>query len=634
MATTNSTFWRMGLCNAPATFQKLMYKVLGTLLWKVSMAYLDDIIIFSKSVDDHATHLDAVLSKLKQAGLKIKLPKCEFGKERLQYLGHVVDGRGVSPDPENLKAVYEFPVPKTPKEVMRFLGLAGYYRRFIESFSTISKPLSSLTPSGVPFQWTEECENAFQTLRARLCQAPILKHPEFNKPFYLYSDASAYGIGVILKQDDDNGSRKVVAYASRTLNQAEQNYSATERECLAIVFGTQKFRPYLFGTKFTVVTDHCALCWLMKVRNPNGRLARWSLCLQEFDYEIQYKSGKTHLDADALSRAPVDPPPDVEIEPALVLEEDDWVSVRSQQLKEPWLRLIIEYLEREDDAQRVKRSVTKAARCYEMKNKMCHRKILGTSGFKSVLVVPKEMRQDLMYSLHDEKSCGHLGLTKTWERIRERFFWPKMYPDVKNYVLSCQECGKQKTFHQKPVGLLQPLEPVSKPFQRVGLDKLGPFPESNNGNKHIFVCTDYATRTAIAAPSRLGTAEEAAKFFVSRVILEHGAPSELVTDRGREFVNDLFTMVTKLHSVKHNKTTSYHPKTNGQTERFQQNISRHDVSLCNRRPQELGSSTSPLGICIQFLCPRVNRIHTLLPAERIRARLDDRPSFRVRYPYR
>ena len=332
----------MGLCNSPATFQRLMNKTLGSLMWQICMAYMDDIIIFSQSFKEHVNHLESVLKCLEEANLKIKLAKCSFAQTRLKYLGHIVDGNGIYPDPNLVEAVKNFPVPKCVKNVQQFLGLTGYYRKFVLDYAKKSKPLTELTKKDNEFFWTLEAQESFEILKKCLISAPILSHPKFDLPFEIFTDASAYGVGAILKQRID-GKEHVISYASKILNKAEVDYSPTDRECLAIIFAIQKFRPYIFGTKFKVVTDHHALCWLMSVKNPNGRLARWSIMMQEMDYEIVHKSGRKHLDADALSRSPIEPPTGCEeMDTLLSIDLND---IRKEQLNEPYLKSIIDYLE-------------------------------------------------------------------------------------------------------------------------------------------------------------------------------------------------------------------------------------------------------------------------------------------------
>jgi hypothetical protein len=294
----------MGLTNAPATFQRLVNQIFRPLEWKNVLTYLDDVIIFSESFEDHLQHIRSVFELLLKANLKLKPSKCSLCYDKVEYLGHIVSADGISPNPKKISVIQNWPVPENQKQLSSFLGLASYYRRFVRCFSDIAKPISNLLKNDVPWSWGRDQQEAFETLVHRLCSAPVLAFPNFKKEFLLSTDASGYGIGAILKQHDENEKERVIAYASRNLSKPETNYSVTEREMLAVVFGITQFRHFLFGNHFKVITDHCALCYLMELKNPNGRLMRWSLLLQDFDFQIVYKSGKSHRDVDALSRLP------------------------------------------------------------------------------------------------------------------------------------------------------------------------------------------------------------------------------------------------------------------------------------------------------------------------------------------
>ena len=300
---TRMTF---GLCNAPATFQQLMNRILKDALGKFVMCYLDDIIIYSKTFEQHLKNTQWVLSKVNEAGMKMKMSKCVAAARSITYLGSHISGDGVATDPEKVRAVteWQFPLPDE-RAVKAFLGLVGYYRKFIKNFAHEAYPLTKLTRHGEPFVMGPEQEAAFKSLQLKLVTAPILAHPDFDKPFLIYTDASGYGIGALLKQLDECGRERVVAYTSRTLQPLEMKYPTTHKECLAIIYGIEQFRYYVAGRKFSVVTDHHSLCYLMKVRKPYGRLTHWALRLQDYDFEIIYKPGSSHKDADALSRYPI-----------------------------------------------------------------------------------------------------------------------------------------------------------------------------------------------------------------------------------------------------------------------------------------------------------------------------------------
>lgn len=296
-------FQRMpfGLRNAPATFQRLMNTVLMGIQNIRCFVYLDDIVVFADNLENHNKRLVEVFERLSRFNLKIQPDKCEFMRREVMYLGHLITEQGVKPDPAKVKAVSQYPVPTCPKDIKAFLGLAGYYRRFIKNFSSLSKPLTSLLKKDVNFVWSSKQQDSFEKLKSALCLEPVLQYPDFTKTFYLTTDASNFAIGSVLSQGQPP-SDLPIAYASRTLNRAEGNYSTTEKELLAIVWSVKHFRPYLYGRKFVIMTDHKPLTWLFNVKDPGSRLVRWRLTLEEYDYDIIYKPGKINHNADALSR--------------------------------------------------------------------------------------------------------------------------------------------------------------------------------------------------------------------------------------------------------------------------------------------------------------------------------------------
>lgn len=332
-----------GLSNAPATFQRMMDVLLSGLKWNTCLVYLDDIVVFSKTVSEHLSRLDEVLARIQRANLKLKISKCSFFATSLKVLGYVVSGKGQSPDASKVLAVRNFPVPQNVKDVQSFLGFCTYYRRFICDFANIARPLSDLTKKNNSFVWANEQQNSFEALKNALQSSPILGHPNYELPMEIHCDASGYGLGAVLVQQQESGER-VICYASRLLNKAETNYSVTERECLALIFAVQRFRAYIWGARIKVVTDHHALCWLMKKKDLSGRLARWSLQLQELDIEIFHRSGKLHSDADVLSRNPVDQPGTMEDIPTLMILSTDADRIKNGQKTSRWWRPILERL--------------------------------------------------------------------------------------------------------------------------------------------------------------------------------------------------------------------------------------------------------------------------------------------------
>ena len=288
-----------GLSNAPSTFQKLMEMVLAGLHWTTCLVYLDDIVIFSTTVEQHLSRLRDVLARLKKAGLKLKPSKCYILKKCVHYLGYIVSADGVKVDDDKIKCIVEWPTPVNLEELRRFLGIASYYRKFIKGFAHIAAPLHALTETLKPWEWTGLCDEAFVQLKTKLSSPPILSFPQFNMPFTVDCDASLEGLGAVLSQEND---RCVVAYASRVLTQQERQYCATRREMLALIWAIQYFKPYLWGRPFKVLTDHSALKWLKNFKDPHGQVARWLEILSEYDFAVEHRPGLNHENADSLSR--------------------------------------------------------------------------------------------------------------------------------------------------------------------------------------------------------------------------------------------------------------------------------------------------------------------------------------------
>jgi Reverse transcriptase (RNA-dependent DNA polymerase). len=290
-----------GLCNAPATFQRLMDKVLAPYRGKFVEVYIDDITIFSKTLEDHCEHVSIILDELRQANLMLNLEKCYFFLPNVKLLGHVVNREGIQPDDDKIIKVRDYPEPTNIRQLRGFLGLASYYRKFIKNFSTIAKPLNQLLEKDILFEWKENQQQAFETLKKLLISAPILRYPDFQRPFYLHTDASGTGVGAVLAQRDDQRKEYAIAYASRSLNKAERNYSATELECLAVIWAVEHYHQYLGTNHFYLITDHAALQWL-KSTELKGRRARWILRLESYNFTITHRSGRKHNNADAMSR--------------------------------------------------------------------------------------------------------------------------------------------------------------------------------------------------------------------------------------------------------------------------------------------------------------------------------------------
>jgi len=299
-------FLRMpfGLKNAPATFQRMINHVLRDYVNKICLVYMDDVIVFSTSLQEHIKNLELILNRLSEKGLKIQMDKCEFLRKEVLFLGHKITTKGIEPNPDKIRAIQNFPIPKTTRDIKSFIGLAGYYRKFIQNFAKITKPLTSCLRKNSKIEHTNEFINSVNKIKDILTNRPILQYPDFYKPFIVTTDASNFALGAVLSQKNDKGQDLPISYISRTLNQSETNYSTIEKELLGIVWACKMFRPYLYGNKFTLKTDHKPLTWLFSLKDPQSKLVRWRLKLEEYDYEIEYIKGKSNQVADALSRIP------------------------------------------------------------------------------------------------------------------------------------------------------------------------------------------------------------------------------------------------------------------------------------------------------------------------------------------
>ncbi len=562
-----------GLKNAPATFQRLMEVVLAQHLGKICMVYLDDIIIHSSSLEQHFHDIQAVLDRLREAGLTINMKKCQFCRTTLNFLGHVVSDAGVQVDEEKTRAVQSFPTPRNLKELQRFLGLAGWYHRFVPHFSSIAEPLNALKRKDVKYLWTPACQAAFDILKQHLASPPILGHPDFTLPFIVYTDASDVGLGAVLAQPTGFGSEQVIAFASRTLNSAERNYSTTEQECLAVVWALEKWRYYLEGRKFTVVTDHSSLIWVFKTQKPSTRLIRWALRLQEFSFTVEYRKGKYNIVPDALSRAPVvvadSPfPTCAAVQPAKretsedlqISDEDIWKAQKNDAEVQKLYDSILESTNQPETSD-TKFTILedKVYRIVQLPHKtLCQ------------VYIPLPLREQLLQLFHDHPLAGHLGRYKTYKRLQALVYWPKMSLDVKNYIQCCQTCQMQKPENRKRPGKLQQTT-VTQSWQMLGVDLMGPFPRSSSGNVHLLVFVDYYSRWVELFPLRRATAETVSQVLHKEILTRWGVPDYILSDQGSQFISSVFSDTCRRWNLKQKKTTPYHPQTN-LTERVNRNL--------------------------------------------------------------
>ena len=583
-----------GLTNAPATFQRLMNNILQQFLYKSVVVYLDDIIIFSKSFELHLIDLQNVFKVLQTVGLKLNLKKCSFFKETVSYLGHVISKNGILPDPSKQRAINNYPVPTNADQIRSFLGLANYYRKFIDNFAEKAHPLTELTKKNAKFEWTLDHSNAFEILKSMLVNSPILRFPDFTRDFLVYTDASGFGVGAILgqvQQFDKTDQEVVIAYYSKHLTERQQRWGVTEREALAILLAVQNFHPYLYGRRFTVYTDHKPLEWLMNLKKPNSRLLRWSLELQQYDIAIGYKPGKTHQNADCLSRIPVNTVNNITTEWHSAQRVDPFCRsmlrtiARSNRTSNDSLQDLLtptassgnqtDIPDERDEPPNINRSKRKPRYILLTGN------LLGTK--KGQIVVPKSKITAVLKRYHDHKLAGHLGITKTLNRIKARFIWPKMEKDIYSYVSTCDVCQKRKSFSNKKA-LLKSLPIVSRLWERIACDIIGPVTNRVNRYEHILTILEYETRYAKAFALKNTDSSTIAKIIINNIILEHGVPSLILTDRGSNLVSGAMKDICDALQIEQVKTTAYHPQTDGLVEKFNGTLGNMLASYVHQKP--------------------------------------------------
>lgn len=536
-----------GLANSPATFQRLMDRVLGSELEPFAFVYLDDIIIVTDSFEKHLQVLESVFNRLTESGLTLSREKCKFCQSELKYLGYVVDEQGLHCDPDKVKAILEIPTPKNPTEIRRLIGTASWYRRFIPNFSGMIAPITALLRKNKKWEWTEDCEDSFRKIKDCLVSSPILSCPDFTKPFQLQTDASAYGIGAVLSQISDDGEQ-VIAYVSRSLSRTERNYSTVERENLAIVWSIEKLRAYLEGYTFTVVTDHHSLTWLYKLPQPTGRLARWIMRLQQFDFHVIHRKGADNIVPDMLSRT---------------VPNIDKVDIRGPgnevaAVRDKWYLKQIQLVEEHPLNYPLWR-VTNNKLYKHVANR--YSRLIGPENDWK-LVVPKEDRREILIKSHDDPKSGHAGIYKTFQRISTNYYWPKLKCDVSKYVRTCKTCLASKPDQQFPAGLLCGRPSVKRPWELVSVDIVGPLPKSTNGFRYILSIQDYFSKFCIFQPMRTATSKTICKILEDHVLLLFGVPKTLLTDNGKQFVSHEFKNFAKSYGVKVIHTANYHPQAN------------------------------------------------------------------------
>lgn len=539
-----------GLCNAPQTMSKLMDKIIPAHLRREVFIYLDDLLIVSDTFERHLSTLRELASQLTKSGLTINVEKSKFCLKQVQYLGHIVGHGTIATDPEKLSAIVDFPVPRSVKQLRRFLGMTGWYHKFIKNYASIASPLTDTLKQKRKFEWSDEAQKAFELLKKQMCEAPVLHSPNFDAEFFLHCDASHTGVGGVLVQLNAEGNEVPIAFMSKKLNQSQRNYSVTEKECLAAILAIKKFRAYIEGQKFTIVTDHASLKWLMSQTDLSSRLARWALRLQGFTFEIKHRKGSQNIVPDALSRTFTEDLASMDLDQFIDLEADSFRSIEYEAL-----------------VKQVKQNENKLPDV-KVVNNIIYRRMEHATGDRIAddmvwkIWLPKDVIPIALRLAHDHPLASHCGINKTLERLRRYYFWPNLVTDVRAYINSCEicKCTKHPNHTLRPT--LSKTGESQRFFQKLYVDFLGPYPRSKSGNIGVFVVLDHFSKFPFLKPVKKFTADAILKYVEEDLLHCFGVPEVVVSDNGVQFKSHAFNNLLRKYNISHSYTAVYAPQGN------------------------------------------------------------------------
>ena len=599
-----------GLCNAPSIFQELMAHVLAECT-DFATAYLDDILVFSSTFEEHLAHLNVIFEKLRKHKLKLKLKKCGFLKTETNYLGFIINKNGIKPDQKKVEAIRSLPVPTCVREVRSFVGMCSYYRRFIPNFSQIAEPIIDLTRKYAHFKWTDTHQRAFEFIKDSLTTVPLLVYPNCNKPYTLYTDSSDTCIGACLTQMCDN-DEKPIYYLSHKLSKSQCKWSTVEKEAYAIHFALQKLDYYLHNAQFVIKTDHKALKYLLESPMTNKKLCMWSLSMSGYNCTIEYIEGSKNTCADLLSRHPDNVTTGHLLDSGFLENDNDdvvldvndnlyEVNVLDSSQFEPRSYASCDLPERDN----LDKSDLSDFKKLDLDMKIEQIKDDDISEIRSMILDNKESKDiqrhylivdDLVYYLSnsDDDPClrlyvpkhlrtmvvkqyheynGHMGVQKTFNSIKRKYYWPNLFKELNQYVSMCTIC--QTRCLQKIKQPLQETDIPPYPMAKLSLDLSGPYPTSMSGNKYIIAFVDWFSGwpEAYAVPDK--TADTVAHLLIEKIFPRFGCPLQIVSDNGTENVNKVVRETLENLKIDHVLTSVYNPKANSKVERFHRTL--HDV---------------------------------------------------------
>ena len=542
----------MGLKNAGAFLQRAMESILHGLVGKICLVFLDDVVIYSNSRENHLKNLKTVLDRFKKHRLTIKPSKCEFLKTEISLLGFIVSKDGIKANPSKVSAIKNMLPPTKVNEVRSFLGGVNYYRNLIKNYATMAKPLFDLTKKNAKFVWSDICQQSFDNIKSALISEPILTYPDMSKPFKLFTDASDYAVGSILVQESSSGEQNVVQYVSHSLDPVQQRWPTIEKECYAIVYSLQKLRPYLWGAEFEIFTDHKPLKALFAQQIANSKIQRWAVQIAEFGAKINYTKGIDNTRADMLSRAhyPLSPekkPLDINvIEMSLPIEFDDIDRDELITLQREEFPDLIRRAEEEESY------IIKDGILLSLIRPMIEHAVYPR------IVLPVKYRENVI--MHRHEQIGHAALRRTLFHVQEAYVWPGMCRTIKNTLAKCPSC---QVFQEKrPHVHLGKMPMPVYPHQIVSVDIVGPLPRTKSRHTYLLTIVDHLTAWADAYPITHKTGSTVADCLMKYYFPQYGYPEILITDNGKEFINSDVQNLLKHLDIKHNRTTAYHPQGN------------------------------------------------------------------------
>jgi len=592
----------MGLSNSQGTFQRYMERILGDKIFSTLIVYLDDVLVFSRTIEEHLERLRNLFNRMREYGLKFKGKKCTVCATTVKYLGFQVSEEGISTDPDKIKAVIEWPTPTTVKDVRAFIGFCSFYRKFCKHFAQTAAPLHQLMSGDsrrmITSEWSTECKESFMKLKSLLTSVPVLSCPDFEREFILETDASFQGLGAVLSQKDQDGKLHPVCYASRGLRRSEKNmanYSSRKLELLALKWAVvDKFHQYLAGKHFTVYTDNSPLSHLETAR-LGAVESRWCSDLQQFNFTIEYKTGRDNTIADELSRLPQETETSDSDEDygVMTLDTDEnleglWSEekLKDEQSKMPCFHAIIKLLNgemsqnetiehlKDEDFRKLYRT---RSNLINERGIVFHRVEIGINSYLIRPVLTSNLQFTLIKACHDE--FGHQGRNRTLDLVKKRGFWPGMAATVAEYVANCNTCSIAKEEYPKPRPLMGKIE-ANRPWELLAMDFT--LLDKRMGIENVIIVTDTFTRYSFAFPTRDQKATTVAKLLKEQIFDKFGPPDRILSDQGRNFTSSVIRNLCSLYGIKKIRTSAYHPQGNGACERFNRTL--HDLLVTLDEP--------------------------------------------------